>query len=690
MQTNWKTTDDFQDGFLHKRDVTQVSPGALIYGSKNVVITDGDRVGVRKGSELFGASSSAQTPIKSCHTFRKRDGSEIMMRSYGTVLEYYHPTTEAFENLNGGYTSGQIFGYANHNVNDDATDYVYFCNAVEEYSRWNGAYDTLSGTYSGAEATVTINGDVFTDDTFYSGTASAVGGGADTIDIATSDWATDLWNDFYVHILDGAQVGKISKISATTATQITFAAIAGLAGTPQFEIRQLKFDDNNKKLRVGTSDVTYTGYTSSTFTGCSGMPAASDGDAVCQGVEPFPENPRGNVLKVLHTRMYVGNVTKGRQALHYSKVADASDFAFSATRVAGEGGIIDMPEGGGSINGLGIQEDVIYVLKEDIIKTVDFSQGLKADTDDNDMPTVLPLIEAPMVGVSSPLGTFKIDNQLYYISKSGGLKSVSRVASVDFVQSLQLSDSIKNLVDETSFDNAAGIFFKQKAYVAAQVADSPFNDILLVYNFQVKRYSGSQVSYGAWDAPVEGINASCFTIYGGELYYGSSINPEMYRLEVDDRYDDNDLPFEAVARFAFDNAGKPENPKEHSTLFMEGYISESTTITIKERYNYMGGQEERETTLSGSEDDYIVYIPGDNVLGLLPLGVEALADYDGEAAPHDLQKFRVYLQTTHQPWYEISLEVSSNQAGARWEITRFGRDVKLLPEPVTKLRKQLA
>ena len=125
-------------------------------------------------------------------------------------------------------------------------------------------------------------------------------------------------------------------------------------------------------------------------------------------------------------------------------------------------------------------------------------------------------------------------------------------------------------------------------------------------------------------------------------------------------------------------------------LFLEGYISESTTINIKLRYNYLGTQEIRESSLAGTETDYIVKASTENILGNEVLGINPLGlPINEEDVPNELQKFRVYFTTPNVPFYEVSLEVSSDEAGSRWEILRFGYDVKLLPTPVVNNKKAL-
>ena len=668
---DFKIVEEFP-GYFVKRDATQLNPGALIAGSKNVGINDGDRVANRSGSIIDGTLSSDTTPITSKHTFKKRDGTEIPMRSHGTVMEYRHPTLGTWQNLYSSFTTGLAFGYVDHNINTEFTDRVVFCNAKDPYSYWSGAYDLINGALAGGEATITVD-TTLQDFVFYSGTAASCT--TTTIDIASAEWATNLWtgtsgNRFLVYITSGAEAGKVSEITATTTTQITFTALASLSGTPTFQIRRAKFALSGS-LRIGTSTVAYSGITATTFTGCSGTPAAADNAAVCQAISQVYGAPRGNILAVEKTRVFVAGVEKSKSSVYYSKIADATDFSFSATRVASEGGVIDTPEGGGAVTGLGVQENLIYILKNDLIKSVYFTQ------DGEDLPVINTIAEAPNVGANYFMGVFKIDNQLYYTSKEGAVKTATRVESIDTIQALQLSDPISAYVKNLDFTAPAGIFFKQRAYIACRQSGSTFNDVVLVYNFQNQ----------AWEAPYFGWNVSSWAIYGGELYFGSSISPNTFKVD-DERFDDNGEAYECVARFAAWNFGAPALPKEFKVAFLEGYLSENTTITIKCLYNYNGAQEERSTTLSGSDSQYIVGSAAYNALGMDALGLDPLAGT--LTTTDDLNKFRVYLITSPQPFYEMSLEISSDDEGARWELLRFGYDVILKSAEVQSLQKKLA
>lgn len=129
-------------GYQTKLDPAKVDDGANPQG-QNTTVNEGDRISIRNfGYETYPAGASASTtgsPITSVHTFRKRDGTNILMRSYADKLEYFDEGTDAWVAIKWGLTSGKKFGYADYNINTDQTSYVYFGNAYDNFMRWTGA-----------------------------------------------------------------------------------------------------------------------------------------------------------------------------------------------------------------------------------------------------------------------------------------------------------------------------------------------------------------------------------------------------------------------------------------------------------------------------------------------------------------------------------------------------------------------
>ncbi len=160
-------------GFQTNVDPTKISIGANAQG-QNTTVNEGDRISIRNfGTDIFPINASYSSnfePIVSKTTFHKRNGENIMIRSKQTspttaVLEYYANDVSDFTNLNDGYTSAD-FGFGEININTDQSSFLYFGNAVQNFSRWNGAHTILTLPLVGGETMITV-----ADTSTFSGTA---------------------------------------------------------------------------------------------------------------------------------------------------------------------------------------------------------------------------------------------------------------------------------------------------------------------------------------------------------------------------------------------------------------------------------------------------------------------------------------------------------------------------------------
>lgn len=147
------------NGFETRLDQTKVQDGASVNG-QNTTVNQGDRISIRPlGFELFPTTASLSattTPVGTLHTFRKRDGSSLLMRAVSSTLEWYERGNSTWETLKTGYSSDD-FGFADNNVNTDQTSYTYFGNAQQPFSRWTGVRTLLNGALTGVETTITVD-----------------------------------------------------------------------------------------------------------------------------------------------------------------------------------------------------------------------------------------------------------------------------------------------------------------------------------------------------------------------------------------------------------------------------------------------------------------------------------------------------------------------------------------------------
>ena len=116
---------------------TDVDPEKVLDGSnpqgQNTTVFETDRFGIRDyGYEHFpdGEEVSTSTDkISSIHNFRKRNGDNILMRSYSDKMEFFDDVQDKWVVLLDGLTPGKKFGFADYNINTDLTSYTYFGNA---------------------------------------------------------------------------------------------------------------------------------------------------------------------------------------------------------------------------------------------------------------------------------------------------------------------------------------------------------------------------------------------------------------------------------------------------------------------------------------------------------------------------------------------------------------------------------
>ncbi len=592
--STWYTVNSFQ-GFQTKIDPSKISNGGNPNG-QNTTVNNGDRISVREfGYEVLGTVTSTEDSITSLHTFRKRNGDNILMRSRGTYLEYFEEANDIWESLRTTSTDGAVYDYADYNINTDLRSYTYFGNATDPFARWTGAKTTLSAAVTAGDATISI--------------------------------------------VDGADL---------TAT-----------GT----------------IRYCDTDATYTSKTDTvvTLTGTAPVSCAS-GRGITQAVEEFPSNPRGNIYLVSSNRIFIAGVTSTPQAVYFSTYGNATTYLTTliSDSTADAAGIFNLGEGGGAVTGMAQDEGAVYITKRSIIYKATLSDSLY---------TLTPL--KPFDGKSQTTGAVKDGlvftggNGVYFVTPDNQIMNLTRIESVDYPQMIPISDIIKPTVDSISFTNGSGISWKDKAYFSAKSdPNGAVNDIVLVWNERTNQ----------WDSPTVGWSASDWTIYddgtGEELYFGDSNTANVYKITTDEKLD-NGFSFTSSWRskqFTFSELGIPiESMAELNSVYIEGYITENTTLNISLFLDEQGVTQEFSTTLSGTDTDYIFSAEQLNPFGLHPFGFLPFGSSDASSK----KKFRVYLNKSFRPvdLYNLQIEFLSEGENDFWEVTSFGFKVKESTQP---------
>lgn len=585
----WYVFDKFS-GFQTKYDRTKVDDGANTNG-QNTTINDGDRISSRNlGYELFPTTATYATTtggIKSMHTFRKRDGENILMRSYGTVLEYYDENTDTWEIIKSGLTSGQKFGFADYNINTDLRSYVYYGNAKDNFARWDGVHTQLNGAVAIGDSVINVD-----DAQYFTNTGSVI------------------------------YCGTTTAYSAKTATSLILSA--------------------------------------STTVVCA------DNAAIASAPTETAGNPKGNIYMTADNRLWIAGVTSTPQAVFFSKYGDATEFTTTTLitdNTDTSSGIFNLGEGGGGVTAMIQDEQAIYLFKRSIIRRATLSDTTYT------LSTLKPFDgKSQTVGGTNQGLTFTSGNEVFFTTPDNQIMKLARVENVDYPQINAISDIIKPTIDPASFVDGTGIVYKNKAYFSAKATtDAIANNTIFVFNLQTK----------TWDSPIIGWSVADWAVYddgsGEELYFGDALTNNVYKIisePLDYIYD-----FAANWRSKEFNFGLPQTQKVIDNVFIEGYISPNTSLTISLLLDEDGYTQTYQTTLLGTETGYIYSSVDYNVFGFEPFGYERFGSNTDQSGK---KKFRVYLAKnfTPIPFYNAQIEFASDGQNQSWEIIAWAFNVK--------------
>lgn len=588
---NWFVFDRFT-GFKTKADPSKLGNGDNPNG-QNTIINDGDRISIRDfGYTLFGQASTTQNYVGALHTFRRRDGENIMLRASGTYLEYYEEGNDLWEALVTTSTS-PLYDFADFNLNADLRSYTYFGNATDAFSRWSGS-----------------------------------------------------------HVL--------------TSVAVTSTATFVLTDNPTGK----GFPDTGDIVYCGKR-IPYTSWNTNGFQVASAHECAID-RGVAHAPEEFNTIVKGNIYQVANNRLFVSGIASTTQAIYFSRYGNPTDFVGAnliTDAVADAPGIFNLGEGGGAVTGLALDEGAIYAFKKSII--------YKITLDGDGLYSLTPL--KPFDGNSQTTGAvtdgsvFTGGNGVFFITPDKQIMNLSRIPEFDYPQIVPISDVIKPTIQTGDYASSTGIFFQNTAYISARSnpSETERNDAVFVWNDVIR----------AWESPIIGWNPSVFTIYddgnGEELYFGDSRVAQIYK--VTDSAIDNELGVTANWRSKRYDFGEPHHLKELDNFYIEGYISDNTTLEISLLFDENGDTQTYTTEFSGTETDYIFDAPEFNLFGFHPFGFERF----GSSDTPDVNKFRIYLNKNLRrvPFYNLQLEVASDGVAQSWEITSYGFRIRRSTQP---------
>lgn len=581
-------------GMQTKADPTKIPLGAHAQG-QNTIINDGDRISVRNlGYDLFFDTDTLDTsgfPTSRLHKFRLRDGSHILMRARmvsatAAVLEWAAPGSTQWETLSTGYTSDK-FGFADANINADLHSYVYFGNAVQDFSRWSGSHAYLTAQLNPGDPAITVG-----DTSGFAATGNV--------------------------IIDG----NVVAYSSLTPTTIVLSAPSAIT--------------------------------------------VAVGRGVAQTVETNSGNPKGNIYHLANNRLSIAGVTATPQAVFKSKYGDYMTYLTTlvSSSTAADACTFNLSEGGGPVLAIASDEGGELIAKDTIIYKATLSDTLYS------IEPLKPFDngKSQTLGVISTGAFFAFRNGVVAITPDRQIFSLSRVESIDYPQALPISDAIKPTVNNLDFTTAVGIYWRDNVYIACRTIGSSINDTVLVYNYKI----------GAWESPIVGWNVADWAIYNDgeseELYFADAAGGNVFKVTTTPF----DYVYDVVANWRTGrlNFGDPAKLKEISDVFIEGYISQNSTLSISLLLDEDGFTQRYLTTIRGTETGYIYNSSTYNLFALKAFGTERFGSNEDQSGK---KPFRIYLGKDFKivPCYNAQLEFASDGSNQQWEVTTIGIKWKL-------------
>jgi hypothetical protein len=560
-------------------------------------------------------------------------GDHFSVRPYGTAV---YPSTATVSTASGGYKTGYSFRLRDgSNIILVATD-----TTLEFFDELSQTFVNLlagqtSGDYGFAEFNVNTNAE----------SRIYFGNGVDN---------SGYWNGGHT-LLNGALVGGEATINIDSA--YSFLA----SGT----------------VRIGTTNVTYTGITATSLTGCVGTPASADNTPISQAVTTSASYPVGNVLMAAHNRLFWAP-SNNHQMVYFSAYGDSTSWSSNTvlSSTATNAGAFNLIEGGGQVKAMSQDEASLYFFKGSMIYSANLTDSFYS------LNPFKPFDgRSRAVGAQGRRGVFIGGNSTFVCTPDNQVKSLQRVQYIDYPQLKPISYPIQPTCNNLDFSSVAGICFKQWAFIACKSSVSATNnDTVLVYN-TVEEH---------WETPIVGWQVGEWFIYndgeGESLFFTDAISPNIWKLVTNVL---SDGPYQISAsrstkQYAF---GSASEQKEFDDIFVEGYISPSSSIDIELLLDEKGFTGNNLTTFSGSETDYQLNKSTVNSFGLTPFATERFGSNDDLTG---LRKFRVHLKNDLRrvPFYVAQLKFSSSGYNQRWEIIRYGFLVRPHSQPTrTKLMR---
>lgn len=396
-------------GYRNREDVTNLPPGVLIVGSQNVQTNVSERVQIRKGYQLDGATSSVMAAIMSSFDWITRSNGERHLRagfltSAGNdgKLQYRYVSSTGAVTWRDLETSQSSVAYnfcTFWNTTENLRE-VLFVSGASNIRKWNGAITTFA---SATATTLTKQGsDTWVDTGFYTtGTRSIV--------------------------IGGVSATYTGGEGTTTLTGVSVDFSATAVGSV---------------IHQGVITVANSAMTTITATFANGL------------------------IANLNNQIFVGALNSS--VVWISKVNSYTDYSSSTPRQTGEGASLILDS---QIVAFEPQENYMYVSAgKDLWYNVSFQLQTSTVGVTYEQVNALPLKTGRQQGAQSQAMVSHMKNNIIMVSNEPTIDLLGRIENYfGTPMTKNISDPIKLDVDSYDFTDGSIFYFQYYIYVAVPV-----------------------------------------------------------------------------------------------------------------------------------------------------------------------------------------------------------------------------
>ena len=479
--------------------------------------------------------------------------------------------------------------------------------------------------------------------------------------------------------------GGMALVDSATANTIT------LQGTKTWQEMGFSPTSGEMKVTISGTEYTYTGgQATTTLTGVT--PDASgiiSGDVAIQSVLTETDKPAAgflaDFLRVIGNQVYVGSYSS--RLVYVSDDGNFKDYTVPTPRIPGSPELLTLDN---TTKGIGIRNghafisagtsDWYEVSFENL--TVGSTLTQKTTVDKKPVATLCAAYAHEFIDM--------IGDEIVYLSQDQQMRVIGSFRNIFTTKYPSLSLAVK---DELTAEDFTGGHLRAIGDIIYITAPNNGRDWMHETREQMDS-QGNITAERFWHAP-QIRNIARFAVIGGVVYGHSNANPQIYQVWQtaqwhDDSPDDEDLPYVSVARFAYQNLGRPQGMLTFDKAFWEGYISQGTQLDAHVYYNYEGAENIQNPNINSIlSPAYMMSGQDPASLGDFPLGDNPLGDGLIEDVEQQdlLPKFKVISDLNPTDCFEFSLELYSTEADSRWEILRLGVNAMLSARQSPFIRK---